>query len=120
MFINRRITAELNRRLGFDLTDAFCGFKAYRTDALKKMRITDAGYAMPLQLWVEAAALGLQVIEIPVPLIYLDLERSFGGSLDHAETRLAYYNQVLEDAIKSVADDGRSLQTPNVPRQTTG
>ncbi len=97
--INRKITEELNRRLGFHLTDAFCGFKAYRTSALLQMRITDPGYAMPLQLWVEAAAAGLRVIEIPVPLIYLDLERSFGGSLDQAETRLKYYHQVLDDAI---------------------
>ena len=50
MFINRRLTAEINNRLGFHLTDAFCGFKAYRTSALRQMRITDAGYAMPLQL----------------------------------------------------------------------
>jgi dolichol-phosphate mannosyltransferase len=102
LFINRRITSELNRRLGLDLTDAFCGFKAYRTSAIAQLRITDDGYAMPLQLWVEAAAAGLRVIEIPVPLIYLDLARSFGGSLDHAETRLRYYNRVLDDAIANL------------------
>lgn len=102
LFINRRITNELNQRMGFDLTDAFCGFKAYRTSALKQLKITDEGYAMPLQLWVQAAAAGLTVVEIPVPLIYLDLERSFGGSLDHAQTRLRYYHQVLDDAIDAV------------------
>ena len=104
--INRMITDELNHRLGFDLTDAFCGFKAYRTEGLKKMRITDQGYAMPLQLWVEAAAAGLRVIEIPVPLIYLDLERSFGGSLDQAQTRLKYYHKVLDEAFASVGRAG--------------
>jgi len=109
MFINRRITGELNRRLGLDLSDAFCGFKAYRTSALREMRITDDGYAMPLQLWVEAAAAGLRVIEVPVPLIYLDLNRSFGGSLDHAETRLRYYNQVLDEAIERVCSEGRAM-----------
>lgn len=112
LFINRRITGELNRRLGYCLTDAFCGFKAYRTAGLRKLRITDDGYAMPLQLWVEAAAAGLRVIEIPVPLIYLDLDRSFGGSLDHAETRLGYYNQVLGDAIAAVQRRGQRLATP--------
>jgi glycosyltransferase involved in cell wall biosynthesis len=113
-FINRRITGELNRKLGFDLTDAFCGFKAYRTSALREMRITDDGYAMPLQLWVEAAAAGLRVIEIPVPLIYLDLSRSFGGSLDHAETRLRYYNRVLEDAMAAARN--RGLTVPAAPK----
>jgi dolichol-phosphate mannosyltransferase len=112
MSINRKITAELNERLDFDLTDAFCGFKAYRTSALRQMRITDQGYAMPLQLWVEAAAANLRVIEIPVPLIYLDLERSFGGALDRAEARLRYYYQVLDDAIAVAAD--RTVSTRQV------
>ncbi len=107
LFINRRITGELNRRLGLKLTDAFCGFKAYRTGAIRQMRITEPGYAMPLQLWVEAAAAGLRVIEIPVPRIYLDATRSFGGSLDHAETRLRHYNRVLDGAIEKVCTDGR-------------
>lgn len=109
LLINRKITAELNERLGFDLTDAFCGFKAYRTEALRRLRITDQGYAMPLQLWVEAAAAELRVIELPVPLIYLDLERSFGGALDHAQTRLRYYHQVLDEAIEAVGRDGHTF-----------
>ncbi len=109
LFINRRITLELNQRLGLSLTDAFCGFKAYRTSAIEQLAITDLGYAMPLQLWVQAAAAGLRVIEIPVPLIYLDLNRSFGGSLDHAETRLAYYNRVLDEAIEIQRQAGRPL-----------
>lgn len=121
LFINRRITRELNRRLGLELTDAFCGFKAYRTDALKRLRITDDGYAMPLQLWVEAATAGLSIIEIPVPLIYLDLARSFGGSLDHAETRLRYYNRVIDDALDAVCGrDDVALQPEMVCRQNTG
>ena len=121
LFINKRITGELNRRLGFELTDAFCGFKAYRTSALRQLRITDDGYAMPLQLWVEAAAANLRVIEIPVPLLYLDLERSFGGSLDHAETRLRYYNRVLDEAIESAARDGRTVSASReLCRQSTG
>ena len=70
---------------GLNLTDAFCGFKAYRTSALAQFEITDDGYAMPLQVWVQAAAHGLTVVEVPVPLIYLDESRAFGGSLDDAE-----------------------------------
>lgn len=120
MFINRRITADLNERLAFALTDAFCGFKAYRADALRVMRITNDGYAMPLQLWVEAAAAGLSVVEIPVPLIYLDLDRSFGGSLDHSETRLNYYNEVIDDAIAKVRGEGRLPDTPYFRAQSCG
>lgn len=113
MFINRCITAELNDRLGFDLTDAFCGFKAYRREALERFSINDPGYAMPLQLWVQAAAADLRVIEIPVPLIYLDLERSFGGALDHSETRLRYYRQVVDDSISALGVDGEKFPPRN-------
>ena len=82
--INRQITDELNRRLGLDLTDAFCGFKAYRVSALRTCDLTETGYAMPIELWVQAVAAGLKIIELPVPLIYLDESRSFGGELDDA------------------------------------
>ena len=107
--INRTITHELNERLGYSLTDAFCGFKAYRTSALKLLTITNTGYAMPLQLWVKAAAAELKVAEIPVPLIYLDLERSFGGALDQAEARLQHYREVLDDAFATVMAEGVSF-----------
>ncbi len=93
--INRLITDEVNRRLGLSLTDAFCGFKAYRTSALARLEVTEPGYAMPLELWTQAARLGLRIVEMPVPLIYLDEKRSFGGSLDDAETRLAEYRRAM-------------------------
>ena len=101
--INRLITTELNRRTGLNLTDAFCGFKAYRVPALAKIELHETGYAMPLELWVRAAHLGLRIVELPVPLIYLDERRSFGGALDDAETRLAVYRQVLDWAEETVA-----------------
>ena len=97
--INRLITEEINRRLGLKLTDAFCGFKAYRTEALARSRLTETGYAMPLEFWVRVAEAGLKIAEVPVPLIYLDESRSFGGALDRAETRLQVYRQVFERAL---------------------
>jgi dolichol-phosphate mannosyltransferase len=100
------VTAELNRRLGLNLTDAFCGFKAYRVSVLPRLQITETGYAMPLQLWVEAAAAGLRVIELPVPLIYLDDNRTFGGILDDATTRLAYYGRVIDSSIAAAEARG--------------
>lgn len=94
--INAEITDVLNARLGLDLTDAFCGFKAYRVRALEQLRLTEDGYGMPLELWVQAARAGLRIVERPVPLIYLDESRSFGGALDDGATRRAYYYDVLE------------------------
>jgi dolichol-phosphate mannosyltransferase len=97
--INRIITEEINQRLGLGLTDAFCGFKAYRVSSLAKIETRDPGYAMPLELWVRAAELGLKIVELPVPLIYLDEARSFGGSLDDAARRLAVYRQVIDRSL---------------------
>jgi len=109
--INQQITAEINRRLGLSLTDAFCGFKAYSRRALLTLTVTEPGYAMPLEVWVQAATAGLVIRELPVPLVYLDASRSFGGSLDDAATRLAHYREVLDRAAGAAglaaADTGR-------------
>ena len=106
--INYTITQELNECLGLELTDAFCGFKAYRVEALKQLDLTEPGYAMPLELWVQAAYRGLRVVEEAVPLIYLDEKRSFGGALDNAEQRLAHYREVIHRAIVRIRQAGVS------------
>jgi dolichol-phosphate mannosyltransferase len=98
--INRQITQEINQRFGLRLTDTFCGFKAYRREALAQLRITEAGWGMPLQLWVQAARLGLRIKEIAVPRVYLDPNRAFGGVLDNPEERLTYYRRIIADAEK--------------------
>ncbi len=97
--INVEVTRWLNECLGLHLTDAFCGFKAYRRSALERFEITDNGYAMPLQVWVQAVQHGLKIVEAAVPLIYLDENRAFGGSLDDSTYRLAHYRQVFQDAL---------------------
>lgn len=63
---------------------------------------------MPLEVWVQAARAGLRIRELPVPLLYLDLTRSFGGALDDAATRLAYYRRVLDRAESAAAAVGGS------------
>jgi glycosyltransferase involved in cell wall biosynthesis len=110
--INSQITDELNCSLGLNLTDTFCGFKAYRVEALKKLKLVETGYAMPLELWVQAACHGLKVVESPVPLIYLEEERSFGGALDDAAKRLAYYHSVIDRAMKACVGSGEASALP--------
>jgi len=102
--INTTITREINEQFGRDITDAFCGFKAYRRDALDKLAITETGWGMPLQLWAQAAVAGLRVKEIGVPRLYLDPKRAFGGVLNDADARLAYYRRVLADAVPVECD----------------
>ena len=86
-------TTELN------LTDAFCGFKAYRVSALRRLELTETGWGMPLQLWVQAAYRNWRIQEVGVPLVYLDPKRAFGGVLNNPEQRLQQYRQVIEDEI---------------------
>lgn len=98
--INMTVLGWLRDELGLSLTDAFCGFKAYRASILDSFRIHDLGYAMPLEVWVQAVRAGMRIVEMPVPLIYLDASRSFGGSLDDSEFRLRHYRKVFDDAIE--------------------
>jgi glycosyltransferase involved in cell wall biosynthesis len=100
MRINRLVTAEINTRYGLSITDAFCGFKAYRVPALAKMHITETGWGMPLQVWVQTARMGLRVKEVGVPRVYLDPNRAFGGMLNDAEERLAYYRRILDASAR--------------------
>ncbi|MGQ9505513.1 MAG: glycosyltransferase family 2 protein [Thermogutta sp.] len=108
--INRIITEQLNRLLDLRLTDAFCGFKAYRVAAISRLDLTVDGYAMPMELWVQAASKKLKIVELPVPLIYFEEKRAFGGALDNAEIRLGVYRMVLE----------RSLRRAGLPVTDTG
>lgn len=101
--VNRRITSAINEVTGWSLTDAFCGFKAYRASALRAMRLTEPGYAMPLELWAQAYRAGLCVIELPVARIYFDGDRSFGQDLDDPEHRLGYYLRVWAHALEKEA-----------------
>jgi len=97
--INRIVTTELNARLGLNLTDAFCGFKAYRREALSRLHITETGWGMPLQLWVQAVRQGLRIKEVGVPRLYLDPNRAFGGMLDNGAERLNYYRSLIDTEL---------------------
>jgi dolichol-phosphate mannosyltransferase len=114
--VNMRLTEEVNARLGQvpsasgtrpvlgpGLTDAFCGFKAYRVSALRALTLDVDGYDFPMQFWVQAAAHGLRVDEIPVPRIYVDPNRSFGTDLDDADRRLGFYRATFEREIARCA-----------------
>jgi dolichol-phosphate mannosyltransferase len=112
--INHEVTKSLNDKLDFELTDTFCGFKAYATKALKKLNITETGYAMPLELWVQAACHKLTVKEIAVPLIYLDETRTFGGQLDDGNTRLSHYYEVINRAMQALPSDCEKIRGARV------
>ncbi|MBN2562248.1 MAG: glycosyltransferase family 2 protein [Phycisphaerae bacterium] len=101
--INAKIRHMLRQLLGLSLTDAFCGFKAYRVEALAWLSLSTGGYAFPLQFWVQAVRHGLRVCELPVRLIYNSAKRRFGGGLDDPELRLRHYAEALFNELARTA-----------------
>jgi len=98
--INRKITVLINKITGYGLTDSFCGFKVYRMEGLKKLELTEKGYGLPLQLWIQAYKNNLTVKELPVSMIYKDKDRTFGNCLDDPTKRLAYYQKIIDSEVK--------------------
>ena len=98
--INREITEKLAAVTRYKLTDSFCGFKAYKVSSLKRLELDETGYAMPLQLWIQACAAGFKIKEIPVKRIYNNLNRSFGEIMDDPVKRLQYYLDVIEKELR--------------------
>lgn len=99
MAINKEITKVLNQTLGLELTDSFCGFKAYRVKSLQELKLRETGYGLPLELWIQAAAENLRIREIAVPLIYHDPKRNFAGLLEVPRYRMQYYRDVINQAL---------------------
>lgn len=107
--INERITEILNENLVMQLTDSFCGFKAYKVHAISKLKLEEQGYGFPLQFWIRAVLAGLRIREIPVPLIYHNSKRDFAGNLQDPKLRYEYYREIIErelgkDVIKDPPD----------------
>jgi dolichol-phosphate mannosyltransferase len=103
--VNVTITSVLNDLFHFGITDAFCGFKAHRVSAMRRLRLDEEGYAFPLQLWPQVATANLRLTEIPVRLIYNDPTRHFGGSLDDVGNRLRHYLDVLSKEVARLAEN---------------
>jgi glycosyltransferase involved in cell wall biosynthesis len=97
--INAEITRIVNELTGYRLTDAWCGFKAYRVSGLARMHLDERSYGLPLQVWLQAARCGLTVTEIPVPRIYKNPGRRFWGGLDDPEARRTYYLSVIDREV---------------------
>ena len=98
--LNEEVAARIRALTGYPITDAFCGFKAYRGEALRVLRLTEPSYGMPLQVWVQAAVHRLRVVELPTARIYKNPERRFWGGLDDAAVRRRYYEEVLDREVK--------------------
>jgi len=111
--INQRVTAMINEITGYGITDAFCGFKAYLVEAGKKLELTEPGFGMPVQFWIQAWLKGLSVKELPIGLVYFDRSRSFPGPIRSGEERFKYYVDILNKELErgeceQPSNDGRT------------
>ncbi len=113
--INVTITELLNDLFDLGLTDSFCGFKAHRMSAMRRLRLDVPGYAFPLQLWPQVAAAQFRVKEIPIRLIYNDPTRHFGGKLDDADNRLRHYLHVLATEMRRLAENPLPTISDHLP-----
>ena len=98
--INDEIVKFLNEKLGISLTDAFCGFKAYRVNKLSELKLTVTDYAFPLQVWVQAVMKGFRIKEIPVPLIYPNPRKDYDKILGSVEDTITYFKKIIADEIE--------------------
>jgi dolichol-phosphate mannosyltransferase len=97
--VNLRILEVINQTTGWGLTDAFCGIKAYKMAALRRMKLRESGYGFNLELWARAFRAGLTIRELAVDRIYLESPRGFPGDLAQRDVRLRYYLKVWEDSL---------------------
>ena len=58
--------------LGFSITDAFCGLKAYECNAINDLNLEVNGYEIPIEIWIKSLKKGYRIIEKGVPVIYKD------------------------------------------------
>jgi len=69
-----------NRLSGLKLTDAHCGFRAFRATAAPKLRITQDRMAHASQLLRKLKSNKLRVTEVPVTIRYTDHSKAKGQS----------------------------------------
>lgn len=66
----------LKKASGKSVNDSQCGFRAYSSEALKKLRLTESGMGVSAEILLKANELGLRVVEVPVHVYYDGLRAS--------------------------------------------
>jgi len=63
---NPVLTGLLNLFFNAGVSDAHCGFRAIKREALEKMRLNAHGMEFASEMIIEAVRLGLRIVEVPV------------------------------------------------------
>ncbi len=103
--VNTIITGILNT-IGFSITDAFCGLKAYDCNAINDLDLKIKGYEIPIEIWIKSMKKGYKIIEIGVPVIYKDRNSVLKNAKDNflfkkGEERIEKYIQLIESLLNT-------------------
>ncbi len=103
-YVNFLIQRVLFYLTGIKITDAFCGFRAYKREFLENLNLKEKGYAFPLEIWYYVFKKKARLKEIPCELYYPE-KKDFPENIKNKEQRLAYYKSVLERLFKRNLDE---------------
>lgn len=103
--VNAIITGILNT-LGFSITDAFCGLKAYECNAINDLDLEINGYEIPIEIWIKSMKKGYKIVEKGVPVIYKDRDAILKNAKDSflfkkGEERIERYIQLIESLVNT-------------------
>jgi dolichol-phosphate mannosyltransferase len=103
--VNTIITGILNT-LGFSITDAFCGLKAYECNAINDLELKINGYEIPIEIWIKSMKKGYEILEKGVPVIYKDRDAILKNAKDSflfkkGEERIERYIQLIESLLNT-------------------
>ena len=103
--VNAIITGILNT-LGFSITDAFCGLKAYECNAINDLELKINGYEIPIEIWIKSMKKGYEIVEKGVPVIYKDRDAILKNAKDSflfkkGEERIERYIQLIESLLNT-------------------
>ncbi|NVM43815.1 MAG: glycosyltransferase family 2 protein [Candidatus Lokiarchaeota archaeon] len=101
--VNTIITGILNT-LGFSITDAFCGLKAYECNAINDLELKVNGYEIPIEIWIKSMKKGYKIVEKGVPVIYKDRDAILKNAKESflfkkGEERIEKYIQLIESLL---------------------
>ena len=105
LVINRYISKLIKLRFGYDFTDPFCGFRAYRRSFLENIRLKETSYGLSLELLLEIVRTRTYFKEVSIEAIYFQANRKFLDGLDQPRKRLLYYLEVIGRKNREIMEE---------------
>lgn len=94
---NRIGSRALSRFVGVPVDDTQCGFRVFRAETLRKMRLSARGYDIETEMLIKLRRLGGRVASVPVSAVYSDRRSKLRPIRDTTRTCfLAVYYRFLQ------------------------